>query len=521
MASSVELKARSLKLGMIRYARLPGMPWRATTIPICQTSLIPFFETSDHISPLNLGGGGRWLGATGRANEMPVDLSLYFDQFIRSITLGEPQVSRMNSAANTINHYLSQAYGVPLGSITMQGSYANGTAVEPVDGGEYDVDLICECVDGATSANDALNQLQAIFEQDGRFRDRVKPRKPCVRLEYAPDDVGKFHVDVVPARSSGQEIPSLEAPRRDEGWKGTTPQEYTEWCRQQGAAYARTVKAMKRWRDDQQTVRQAIKSIVLQVLVSGSMPIELHDAERLAGTLRNLHDQLENLEDPPFVANPVWPEENLAKNWTKESFRDFVSELAEAVAYADRAVNATDTVEAADAWRAILGEDFPVLSPDELGIQLADYSHAQEPAAKGWSEQLDLRYGVSIEATQQRGQRGTNRKPYPHNGPIVFAGHKLHFKAQLRGPNHGEVWWQVANTGAHARDKNGLRGEIFRGRKLNGNPTEDRSENWESTSYTGAHLIRALLVRNGNVVARSDWFRVNIYSRGGYVRPSR
>jgi hypothetical protein len=58
--------------------------------------LIPFFETSDHISPLNLGGGGRWLGATGRANEMPVDLSLYFDQFIRSITLGEPQVSRMN-----------------------------------------------------------------------------------------------------------------------------------------------------------------------------------------------------------------------------------------------------------------------------------------------------------------------------------------------------------------------------------------------------------------------------------------
>ena len=54
--------------------------------------------------------------------------------------------------------------------------------------------------------------------------------------------------------------------------------------------------------------------------------------------------------------------------------------------------------------------------------------------------------------------------------------------------------------------------EIFRGRDLRNKPTQDRKENWESTRYTGSHLIRALLVRDQTVVAFSDWFQVNIYS---------
>ena len=451
---------------------------------------------------------------------MPVDLGAYFAQFIENISLGEPQVSRMARASETISAFLRTSYGLGSADVFLQGSVPNGTAVEPVDGGEYDVDIVSVCCDRVISSNDALNDLAKRFREDGRFRDRVIPKKPCVRLQYAEDEVGGFHVDVVPARRTTKQTPPLEAPRRDEGWHETAPREYTEWCRARGLRYARTVKAAKRWRDEQQSVRQAIKSIVLQVLIASCMPDDVEaDADRLAETFRRLYVRLSPLSAPPVVSNPVLPSENLAARWTEESFRDFVNELQEAVEWANKATSASDVVEAADAWRELLGDDFPIPGKNQLGIRLSDASHARSAGSMGWNRELDSRYHATVSAYVQRGKRGQNRRLYPSDGPPVFAGHKLHFKAQVVAPKHVDVWWQVVNTGGHARERSGLRGEIFRGRDLRRRPTRDPSENWESTEYTGTHLIRALLVRANTVVAESSWFTVNIYARGHRFYP--
>jgi predicted nucleotidyltransferase len=447
--------------------------------------------------------------------DMPVDLSAYFEKFLDNISLKAEQVRRMDSAADTICGFLRDRYRLAESAVFLQGSYANGTAIEPVEGGEYDVDIVCVSVAPGQTSNAALDDLESLFRSDGRFRDRVHGKKPCVRLEYAEDEVGKFHVDVVPVRRTGVPQPPLEAPRRNEGWHETAPAEYTRWCAAQGPLYVRTVKAMKRWRDEQQTVRTAVKSIVLQVLIAQAMPRhERDDAERLRSTLHNLYDMLQHLDRPPVIANPVLPSENLAKRWTPESFRSFVGELSEAMQWADKAAAATDTVEAADAWRELLGDDFPVLSPSQLGFRVADYSHAHSPATHGWTRRLDSRYAVRVSATVQRGRRGQNRRRLANDGPLVFAGHKLRFYAHRTGPPDAQVWWQVANTGGHARARSALRGEIFRGRDLSKRPTRDDAENWEDTAYTGTHLTRALLVRNNVVVAESDWFKVNIYARG-------
>jgi hypothetical protein len=223
---------------------------------------------------------------------------------------------------------------------------------------------------------------------------------------------------------------------------------------------------------------------------------------------------LGGLAQPPVVSNPVLSRENLAHSWTVESFRSFVTEVAEAVEWADAATSSSDNVEAADAWRELLGDDFPVLAPNQLGFQLGDFSHADTPAAMGWNEAKDARYAVSVRATVQRGKRGQNRRSYPSDGQLIFAGHKLNFRAYVVAPNHVDVWWQVANTGGHAREVSGLRGQIFRGHDLEKRKSKDPNDNWEHTAYTGKHLTRALLVRNNAVVATSDWFRVNIYAKG-------
>jgi len=223
-----------------------------------------------------------------------------FVTFIENISLGERQVERIQSAATALADYLRSAMELEAeDDVFLQGSYANGTAIKPPEGGEYDVDVVVVSATHSDSADDALDDLEDILEDHGRYRDRIQRKKPCVRLKYADDEIGGFHVDVVPVRPSSDNDAPLDAPRRDEGWHGTAPQEFTQWCKDLGPEFERTVKALKHWRNRQQD-RAAIKSILLQVLVSTHMPTGIQDdAERLTLTLKGLAEALGGLEEVP------------------------------------------------------------------------------------------------------------------------------------------------------------------------------------------------------------------------------
>ena len=334
------------------------------------------------------------------------------------------------------------------------------------------------------------------------------------RLEYAEDDVGKFHVDVVPSRPDPSGAAPLQVPRRDNGWHGSAPAEYTAWCTRLGPRYARTIRCLKRWRDEHQSVRTAIKSILLQVLAAQSMPDIEDEDVRLAETIRGMARSLRDFDAPPIVSNPVMPEEDLASRWTKEAFSEFKEELAEAEAFADKALAAENLAEACNHWRDVLGEEFPVPDKGDFGIRLSDTSHMTTPESRGWRREIRPECDLRIDATIQRGKRSPRRKRLSNDGSLIFAGNKLRFWAAGNVPESADIWWQVVNTGGHARDVNGLRGNMFRGKNLGGSPTSDERENWEDTAYTGSHLIRALAVDNGTVIAETDWFTVNIFATG-------
>lgn len=449
---------------------------------------------------------------------MPVNLGPSFDAFERAVSLPQNAIRRIESASATLSAFLVQRLGLTDDEVFLQGSYPNGTAIRPVDGGEYDVDVIAVMADLTQGADEALDELETLLRGDGRYRGRIVAKKPCIRLEFAEDDIGKFHVDVVPVRRTGQMLPPLDSPRRGDGWHGTAPSEYTMWCTIQGPRFARTVKALKRWRDEQQAVRHAVKSIVLQVLVAEYMPDEPDDALRLAGTIQAMHTALSGMAQAPVVTNPVLRSENLAARWTVAAFKDFVAELDEARGHSQTAVTTTDRIEAVDSWREVLGESFPAAAPAEFGITLGDDSHAKSASAKGWVVNLDPRYGVWVTADVGHGRRSPYMRRYPDTKPLLFHGKKLRFRANTRGPGDVEVWWQVANTGQHARSVAGLRGEYFQGRDPHRRTNPDPRETWEDTAYTGAHWIRAVLVKDGRVVAESPKFVVNIYNRGHMFR---
>lgn len=465
---------------------------------------------------------GRSLAQPREGNVAVVDLSHEFDAFYEAITLGKKQNGRIDSAFESLQTFLCEQYDVDRGAVFVQGSCANGTAVVPADPevGEYDVDTVLVLPDGDVSSNEALDGLRTTLKGSKRYASRITTRKPCIRLQYADDEIGGFHVDVVPVRAApiSGDAP-LEAPRRNEGWHETAPAEYTTWCVSQGELFQRTVKMLKRWRDENQDVRGAIKSIVLQVLVSRCMPPDESDALRIATTFTELQKFLQ-APQPPEIPNPVLSSENLSARWTQEAFNSFRQEVGKAEAAARRAVEADDGYEAAAEWASIFGGDFPLPTGSSTGIVLADASHAKPISDQGWRENLNPDASISISTTvKAEDRRRTPIRDLQSDGKLVLAGWMLRFEASVVGGNGASVWWQVVNTGGHARSSNGLRGQFFKALTLEKQLSDDESVNWEGAQFTGSHWIEAFLVQGGTVIARSEPFIVNIRNpRRTFVR---
>jgi hypothetical protein len=296
-----------------------------------------------------------------------------FDTFHDKISLGTKAEQKIQSAASGLIKHVSTAYNVPEEFVFLQGSYPNDTAIEPEDSdnGEYDADLVCIVSQAEMSPDDALNDLEATLSQNAVYAELIKKegsrKKPCVRLRYADDEVGGFHVDVVPSRdsSSGDPEAPLEVPRRGETWHDTAPEQYTQWCRDRGPRFARTVKMLKRWREHHQPAHTSIKSIVLQVLAANNLGAQDSDGEALVSTLEAIKSVLDGSpESPPRVENPVLSAENLAQRWEAPAYQDFRKELNEAVSLARRALDSTDVEESHKLWQELLGDDFPPAPSD-------------------------------------------------------------------------------------------------------------------------------------------------------------
>lgn len=108
---------------------------------------------------------------------------------------------------------------------------------------------------------------------------------------------------------------------------------------------------------------------------------------------------------------------------------------------------------------------------------------------------------------------------------LLFPNHNLKFVSEYSGP-YEEIYWQVVNTGEQAMKigEHALRGNYFKAKKVNGNPSETPFVNWEQTAYHGTHWIACFAVQGGRCVAVSEPFYVNIFNRSyrsGYKRQKR
>lgn len=421
-----------------------------------------------------------------------------FDTFHDRIVLGEKQVKRVESAAAVLIAFLTETLSLGVGDVFLQGSYANGTAIKPdpdKDDGEYDVDLVVVWARADATPEAALAELRAVVASNGHYADKIEDddaSRPCVRLRYADEEAGGFHVDVVPARRAGVDSPPLEIPRPGYGWRQTDPEGYRQWCEAQGEGFARAVKMLKRWRDHAQAVRDAIKSMVLQVLIADYVPGESGDAERIVGALRGISEFLaEHPDAPPAVYNPVLPLENLTDRWPVEDYQDFRDVVASAAQLAEDALSASSAVESRKLWQELFGDDFP------------STTSVVKSTLESGEKDLELDFGIPTKITAKV---SVNARVRPKDGfrsgslaelsPLQKRRQLVFELAATTVSAPFDIYWKVKNRGPEARAANGLRGEVIY------DPKGAGAWRQESTLYTGSHYVEIYVVKDGVCVAR-------------------
>lgn len=156
---------------------------------------------------------------------------------------------------------------------------------------------------------------------------------------------------------------------------------------------------------------------------------------------------------------------------------------------------------ATEEWKKVFGDSFPVAAEkiaivsQEILPALADSSHCE---VLRWPFVAERR--VSINAYTYNPEKTVKLGGLNSNGRNLATGLSLKYVAETNAGGQFEYYWQVVNTGEHARSLGGLRGSIFSGQKIQ----------WESTLYRGKHWIECFIIQSGQCIARSGKFFVNI-----------
>jgi len=243
-------------------------------------------------------------------------------------------------------------------SIYTQGSFALGTVVRPVNGGDdFDLDIVCE-LDIDSEYINQLNLKNIIgdrLKEDMRYQRMLKEKNRCWRLNYSEGT--QFHMDILPAIPANERRQIYEMRMEQFGknailipdkelksWKHSNPKDFANWFRarmhnvftEQKSILAaiskvdidkipdyrvktplqRCIQLLKRHRDIFYSDRSDKPiSIIITTLAGMYYQGESSIIDTLDGIIEGFNN------DPGIVSgtiyNPVDPTENFADKWSK------------------------------------------------------------------------------------------------------------------------------------------------------------------------------------------------------------
>lgn len=371
-----------------------------------------------------------------------MDLPTYFRDFLDDIRLTDSQVDDCKTGHTTLRNRLLawEPFKPIIVSTFIQGSYRRATAVRPRNGKRADVDVVVvtklsqrEYPDPArvfglfTSFLDKY--YKGKYEIQGRSigielsyvdLDLVITSAPAeeqlgilvsksvttdLNLEEAdnwklaklwvpPDEFSDLSQRALIAASKEAEwsLSPLYIPDRDvKCWRRTHPLEQLRWTRNKNKScnghYVNVVKALKWWRVENDKMPKYPKGYPLEHLIGASCPDNIGSvAQGIVLTLEAIVSKYKpDLLWPnhkPVLPDHGVPEHDVFKRVTEAAFAQFYDQAVEAAKIARQAYDATTISASADKWRILLGDKFPVATPN------ADDDHSRSKSGFTHRDQI-------------------------------------------------------------------------------------------------------------------------------------
>jgi hypothetical protein len=310
-----------------------------------------------------------------------------FEQFHSSIRADYDMNSTLREKRDNIidllRKRLKQA-GRPTFRELMQGSYAYGVGIHPIENLEFDIDVGLR-FDIDPAKYEAQEVRKWVFDAVEGHTNSVEEKGPCIRVAYSAG----YHVDLVTYATQVQnEHETYSLAHRTNGWRPADPPALLQYFRSARLAFdgtedkasntdqlRRVVRYLKRWNDEAIPKEAEYKLSGLALLlmsVNYAKPSRLWD-----GTL----DDLTALEQVAASASSIagritirkpTPEyEDLASRVSDSEMtklKERFARLAEACRTARAEV---DPVKACQTMKAVLGRDFPVPDPKDAAKKTA------------------------------------------------------------------------------------------------------------------------------------------------------
>lgn len=309
-----------------------------------------------------------------------------FASFNDHLKLDETRLGRIHSAIGKFQTFCNSDSEINVaidGDILLQGSIATNSAIKPLSGDEFDVDIVCpidiECFDGGMSPSELFAWFVSRLKQDEFYGSNLEEKSRCVRINYA----GDFHIDIIPAIKNSDNPPLFQVPARDLGdWIENDPIGFTNWIKERDRKsegpdedgvghFVRGLRYTKRWRDHYFAEDAAPSSILLSVFlgkheasVTYQPPLDnplypkfKTDAAYLFDMLRITEDCIRRGAESAYKHPTL--DEDLGIDWREDNEPNFLNQLLDCIENLRKAIYSEDEAYSIAHFQAALGASFP------------------------------------------------------------------------------------------------------------------------------------------------------------------
>ena len=283
-----------------------------------------------------------------------------FSEFYREIKLLKSKKESMKKSKNAlrkrIKDYFKENHSEYNPIFYIQGSYKIRNGIRYTDDtADLDDGVYFEREPDVTAATLQRWVYNAV---DGHTEGGQIHKRKCIRVIYVND----YHIDIpVLYMTDDMNHPKLAV--KDEGWIDDDPKAFVDWFK-------------KKKDDENQLVRLSMYHKAWGNYKGHSMPTGLcmtilcqrnlsyNDREDLA-MLETLQNIQSDLEMSWGCEMPVYPYDDLFRDYDDTFKRNFMRSLSDFISCANEAVNTTENKKACNLWRKHLGERFPKCKDDE------------------------------------------------------------------------------------------------------------------------------------------------------------